>query len=198
MNLACSIDLEPKRLVLWYTVDNDTGFEAFVHHFVHDNVSSPSCFVYIDDTDRLWLFFGWVPNPPGVRTVHDGVPWAARVAKNETLSSSVAIDLPVLENGKMNAPEATAPHDICSLRNVRVVMTYQQKIRGLHIQPDAEGRQFHIWGRVPGILQTDLLLHRPIEGQRRTDPEFHRPVGRSWPEWEKTPIVYPKLPLKWD
>lgn len=176
MELGIAALQENGRLIVHYLTENDLPSPVYVHQYV-DTYPAPvrSSYVYVEPGGTLALYFASVRAPSYVALAHEGRPWAERLQPGEALKASIALDIPVLERGKLQGADAAAPHVVQLVSELRVVMTYQPERRGLDVQRWPGLDLYDVYGHPPLVLEASLALATPVPALRRTDP-FDRPM----------------------
>jgi hypothetical protein len=136
-----------------------------------------ACYVYAHADGQLLLYFGTVPSPPLICLAQEERLYAERVSPGLTLQSSVTLNIPILEEGKLKSEDAEAPHELVLLSRLTMIVNYYQPQRELRIKEVPEYGLYDLWGTTPGSLVANLIMPKPLAAQRRTD-DFHRPFER--------------------
>jgi hypothetical protein len=163
-------------LIVEFALRNALAVDVYAAQFepVYTRPLARGGYVYVHREQRLLvLYFGTVPNPPLVCLAREIKFYAERLAPGETLRGSVSLQLPIVENGKLNVPDPTAPHDVVNVDRVRCTICYTPKERGLRIQEVAPDSDLYVVGGNAQQAEATVHLLHPIRALRRTD-DFDR------------------------
>jgi hypothetical protein len=178
MTLQLTAVVENNALNVEFALRNPLDVDVYLDQFEPTRTWPPvrGGYVYVHREDRLLvLYFGTVPNPPRLHLAQEIKFYAKRLPPGETLRRSIRLQLPVVENGKVNEADPAAPHDVVNVDRLRCTVCYMPKQRGLKIlEVRPKSDLYQIWyGKALQAEATVHLLH-PIPALRRTD-DFDRP-----------------------
>jgi hypothetical protein len=175
MELTVIPSYESDKVTFRYSIRNGLDTEIYVPQFMPWR-SGPTraCYVYAHADGQLLLYFGTVPNPPLICLAREIRLYAERVSAGRTLQSSVTLNVPILEEGKLQGEDAEAPHELVSLSRLTMTVNYYQPQRELRIEEVPGYGLYDVWGTTPRSLVANLIMPNPLPAKRRTD-DFHRP-----------------------
>jgi len=177
MELTITPRVLADTLTLEIALRNTVGVDVYVEQFLPGLTWPPTRggFVYAQRDGLLLVYFGTVPNPPLTSLAQEVKLYAELLPSGQTLQASVRMTIPVLECGKVAAPDPAAPHELIDVDRVRVVVCYQPKKRFQKLREAVPGSGLYDPGgglSHPSVEAT-VALPRPIPAQRRTERFDH-------------------------
>jgi hypothetical protein len=178
MALQLTARVENNALRVEFALRNPLDVDVYVDQFEPTRTWPPvrRGYVYVHREDRLLLlYFGTVPNPPLLRLAQEIKFYTERLPPGETLRRSITLRLPVVENGKVDQADPTAPHDVVNVDRVRCTVCYTPKERGpkiLEVAPKSD--LYEVWYGTARQAEANMPLLHPIPALRRSD-DFDRP-----------------------